>query len=102
MCTNVVTATYTLNNWTCSVHVDITMSIVLLFPRLHLSQDCIDNCDRRANAISLIESLPDLNKELLIYLVRFLKVNGWSPTFYQCHKKIICHILFHYVAICDS
>lgn len=39
-----------------------------------LSQDCIDNCDRRANAISLVESLPDLNKELLIYLVSFLKV----------------------------
>jgi hypothetical protein len=46
----------------------------------YLSQDCIDNCDQRANAISLVESLPDLNKELLIYLVRFLKV-GHSGIF---------------------
>ena len=40
-----------------------------------LSQECIDNCDHKMNAISLIGSLPNLNKRLLLYLIRFLKVS---------------------------
>ena len=38
------------------------------------SEECIANCEHRQNAISLIESLPDVNKAILYYLLRFLKV----------------------------
>ena len=47
---------------------------VIFFDPMHFSQECIDNCENDVNALSLVESLPDLNKELLIYLVQFLKV----------------------------
>lgn len=52
--------------------------VVLTFVEIHLnslhSDECINNSDNQANALSLVDSLPDLNRELLIYLVKFLKV----------------------------
>lgn len=65
-------------------------------------QECIDNCENEANALSLVASLPDLNKSLLMYLVRFLKqfvsadniektkmgveniAMVWAPNFLRC------------------
>ena len=68
------------------------MQFVCVIVLTCLSQDCIDNCDRRANAISLVESLPDLNKELLIYLVRFLKVRTIITIVNASSKKwVLCH-----------
>ena len=39
------------------------------------SEECISNCDHAHNAVSLVESLPELNKQVLFYLLRFLKVS---------------------------
>ena len=45
-----------------------------IFLNCACSEECIANCDHRHNAVSLVESLPDLNKQVLYYLLRFLKV----------------------------
>lgn len=65
-------------------------------------EECIANCDHRHNAMSLVESLPDLNKQVLYYLLRFLKnfvtaenialtkmgleniAMVWAPNFLRC------------------
>lgn len=65
-------------------------------------EECIANCDHRQNAISLVESLPDLNKHVLYFLLRFLKhfitadsialtkmsleniAMVWAPNFLRC------------------
>jgi hypothetical protein len=65
-------------------------------------EECITNCDHRHNAVSLVESLPDLNKQVLYFLLRFLKnfitaestnhtkmgleniAMVWAPNFLRC------------------
>ncbi|XP_064384607.1 rho GTPase-activating protein 39-like isoform X2 [Halichondria panicea] len=64
--------------------------------------ECINNCDNEMNALSLVDSLPELNKKLLLYLVDFLKqfitpenieatkmgldniAMVWAPNFLRC------------------
>ena len=38
------------------------------------SQEFIDNCEHKSKAFSLVDSLPTVNKELLLFLIEFLKV----------------------------
>ncbi len=51
------------------------------------SDECINNCDNEMNALSLVDSLPELNKKLLLYLVDFLKVH-------VCSNIHVCYIYF--------
>lgn len=52
------------------------------------SDECIRNCDNEVNALSLIDSLPELNKQLLVYLVDFLKV--MVCLWFQVLSKYLC------------
>eukprot|EP00731_Ephydatia_muelleri_P012605 Em0006g1499a len=38
-------------------------------------QECILNYDKCSNAISLVRSLPDMNREILTYIIRFLRIS---------------------------
>ena len=69
------------------------------------SEECITNCDHRHNAVSLVESLPDLNKQVLYFLLRFLKVrvgcaSSISPSLY--FSSCFCSLLLFYMHIPPS
>eukprot|EP00118_Oscarella_pearsei_P012444 m.91897 g.91897 ORF g.91897 m.91897 type:complete len:718 (+) comp36709_c0_seq23:192-2345(+) len=76
----------------------------LYFPLIPANyyDECIYNCDHIANAISVANSLPNLNRQLLLYTVRFLQeftraevvavtkmdisnlAMVWAPNFLRC------------------
>ena len=70
-----------------SGHETIYTSKLSTYSLTTLSQECVDNCDHKMNAISLIGSLPNLNKRLLLYLIRFLKVSYSLASFPQAWEQ---------------
>lgn len=47
-------------------------------------KQCVSNCDDPVAAITVVQSLPELNRLVLCYFINFLQV-----TFYQFPKKCI-------------
>ncbi len=52
-------------------------------------EQCILNCDIPETCIRLVNSLPDINRAVLTYLVRFLQVN-----IYRNNLVFICKYMF--------
>ena len=70
-------------------HVRTMVQCTSIFLSYVCSEECITNCDHRHNAVSLVESLPDLNKQVLYYLLRFLKVRVEIPAFHSCVHYVL-------------
>ena len=65
-----------------------------------ISQECIDNSEHRQNALSLVESLPDLNKAVLLYLVAFLQVRLYDCTYSVVHVCTFYIHVYMYITTC--
>lgn len=65
-----------------------------LIPSVFYEQ-CILNCDIPETCIRLVNSLPDINRAVLTYLIRFLQVNNFIFIYVNIQYVLFYRFLLH-------